>query len=102
MARAGGAYLRSVAYDLRLLTDYAIRFVPGETLMVILGDHQPVAEVTGWSASHAVPVHVISRSRALVAPFLARGYLPGMRPRRTAPPAGLETFLPGLLADFSR
>jgi hypothetical protein len=104
LADGAGPYLRAVAYDLRVLADYLARFVTGDALVLVMGDHQPVAEVTRFSRSHAVPVHVISRNRALVAPFLARGYLPGMRPR--APdagraPAGMETFLPDLLADFS-
>jgi len=101
LAAGGPAYLRSVAYDLRVLTDYLVRFARPDTLAIILGDHQPVAEVTGGSLSHAVPAHVVSRSAALVAPFLARGYVPGLRPQRGGPPPGLETFLPDLLADFS-
>ena len=69
--------------------------------MIVLGDHQPVAEVTRFSGSSAVPIHVWSRNPALVAPFRARGYTPGLRPARGAPPRGMETFLPDLLADFS-
>src|SRR6185503_3682372 len=77
LARGGPAYVHSVAYDLRVVVDYATRFVAGEALMIVLGDHQPVAEVTGFSPSHAVPVHVLSRRREFLAPFLARGYVPG-------------------------
>ena len=58
-------------------------------------------EVTRFSGSSAVPIHVWSRNPALIAPFLARGYVPGLRPARLAPPRGMETLLPDLLADFS-
>jgi hypothetical protein len=96
------AYDRSVAYDLQVIVDHAIRFVPPGALVIVLGDHQPVAEVTRFSTSTAVPIHVFSRNPALVAPFRARGYQPGMRPSREgAPPRGMETLLPDLLADFS-
>jgi hypothetical protein len=98
---AGEAYDRSIAYDLRVIADYATRSA-GRALVIVLGDHQPVAEVTRFSASSAVPVHVLARDPALVAPFLARGYARGLRPRRDAAPRGMETFLPALLADFSR
>ncbi len=54
------------------------------------------AEVTRASRSHAVPVHVISRNRAFVDAFRARGYQSGMHPARPANPAGLETLLPDL------
>lgn len=99
---AAEAYDRSIAYDLDMIVDYAVRFVPAGALVIVLGDHQPVAEVTRFSASTAVPVHVFSRNPALVAPFRARGYATGMHPERSsAPPPGMETFLPDLLADFS-
>lgn len=102
LAKGGPAYIRSVAYDLRVLVDYLGKFVAGDTLVIVLGDHQPVAEITDFSLSHAVPVHVLSRRRAFIEPFLARGYLPGIRARRTdSPVRGMETFLPDLLVDFS-
>ncbi|HEX2657224.1 MAG TPA: hypothetical protein VHU40_03085 [Polyangia bacterium] len=100
---AAEAYDRSVIYDLDVITDYASRFLPPDALVIVLGDHQPVAEVTRFSASTAVPIHVFSRNRALVAPFLARGFTSGLRPVRTdRPPRGMEFFLPDLLADFSK
>jgi hypothetical protein len=70
--------------------------------VIILGDHQPLAELTRWSPSAAVPVHVISRRRELVEPFLARGYRPGLRPSLSGARAGMETFLSSFLRDFSR
>jgi hypothetical protein len=101
LADAGDAYLHSVVYDLQVLADYITKFVPGDSLVIVLGDHQPVADVTRGSPSHAVPVHVISRNRALVDAFRARGYQSGMRPARSTNPPGLETLLPALLADLA-
>jgi hypothetical protein len=96
------AYMHSVAYDLSVIGDYLARFVTGGALVIVLGDHQPVAEVTRFSRSRAVPVHVISRNRTLVDRFLARGYIPGMRPvRRVGPVPGMETLLDDLLAGIS-
>ena len=69
--------------------------------MIVLGDHQPAAEVTRWSESYAVPIHVISRNRALVDAFRARGYRSGMYPAPSPNPPGLETLLAALLADLS-
>lgn len=102
LADAAEAYDCSVAYDLDVIADYAIRFVANDALVIVLGDHQPVAEVTGFSASTAVPIHVFSRNRALLAPFRARGYTPGLHPTRTpTAPRGMETFLPDLLSELS-
>jgi hypothetical protein len=96
------AYMHSVAYDLTVTGDYLARFVAGGALAIVLGDHQPVAEVTRMSPSRAVPVHVISRNRALVDRFRSRGYLAGMRPvRRAGPVPGMETLLGDLLGAVS-
>jgi len=102
LADAGEAYDRSIAYDLEVIVDYVDRFVAGDALVIVLGYHQPVAEVTRFSSSSAVPIHVWSRNPAFIAPFRARGYTPGLTPARAAPPRGMETFLPDLLADFSK
>lgn len=98
---AGEAYIRSIAYDMKLLEEYLSDNVADDSLIIILGDHQPVADVNGHSPSRGVPVHVLSRSEALVQPFYARGYRPGMRPGPDGPSAGLETLLPNFLVDFS-
>ena len=101
LADGAGAYLHAISYDLQLLAQYIARFVPGDSLVIVLGDHQPVAEVTRWSESYAVPIHVISRNRALVDAFRARGYRSGMHPPPSAKPPGLETLLSTLLAELS-
>lgn len=101
LADGADAYLRSISYDLQILAQYVARFVPADSLVIVLGDHQPVAEVTRASPSYAVPVHVISRNRALVDAFRARGFRSGMRPARSENPPGLETLLPDLLADLA-
>ena len=50
---------------------------------------------------HSVPIHVWSREPELLEPFLRRGYTPGLVPRQRPPHAGLESFWPGFLEDFS-
>jgi len=98
---AGGAYIRSIEYDMTLLKQYLLAQVRDDSLVIILGDHQPVADVNGHDESRGVPVHVISRSQALLRPFQARGYRRGMRPGPSRAVPGLESFLPDLLVDFS-
>ena len=69
--------------------------------MIVLGDHQPSAEVTNDSPSYGVPIHVISRDRSFIQRFVAAGYVPGMRARSGHPPPPMESFLPQLLEMFS-
>ncbi len=98
---ASDAYVRSIVYDFEVLERYIADYVKDDSLVIVIGDHQPVAEVNGHSESHGVPVHVISRDPALLAPFVARGYAAGMRPPRRAKWPAMETFLPDFLADYS-
>jgi hypothetical protein len=98
---AAGAYIRSINYDFDVLRRFLADYVKDGSLVIILGDHQPVAAVNGHSSSHAVPVHVLSRNAALLEPFVARGYTPGMRPQRGDHVTRMDEFLPNLLSDYS-
>ena len=95
------AYGHSIAYDLEVLCRYIVERIADESLILIVGDHQPAAQVTLGSPDHGVPIHVISRNRAFVEPFVARGYTQGMRPDPARPRCEMAAFLPGFLRDFS-
>jgi hypothetical protein len=95
-------YLKSLKYDLAVLGDWLAKHLPGDGLVILLGDHQPPAVVGGELQQWTVPVHVLSRDPDLVAPFMAAGYVAGLVPPRTPPPKGMETFLPSFLAAFDR
>jgi hypothetical protein len=94
-------YAHSIAYDLDVLRRYIGARIRDETLIIIVGDHQPAAQVTLDSPDRGVPIHVISRDRATVEVFLTRGYTPGMRPDAGRPRAAMREFLPDFLRDFS-
>ena len=75
---------------------HAITSVP---LTVVIGDHQPVASVSGANASWDVPVHVVSRDAALLQRLQAAGFVPGLSP--VDAPIGVMHELTGvLLAAF--
>lgn len=72
-------YIQTIDYSLETLGSYMARF-HNDTVFVILGDHQPAAIITGPDASRAVPLHVVSSDRELVARFAAEGFASGMVP----------------------
>jgi hypothetical protein len=98
---ASDAYSAAVAHSVRVLSEFISRFILGDALVVILGDHQPAPELTGFGEPASVPVHVISRSPALLAPFTRRGYTEGLHPLQPPAHPGLETFFWDFLRDFS-
>jgi hypothetical protein len=77
-------YVDAMAYDYAVIGGY-LRAQRGRDLVVVmLGDHQPPAAVSGEGASWAVPVHIIASRPALLDRFLARGFHPGLIPARPA------------------
>lgn len=78
------AYLRAIRYSLRTLGGFLENRVPDDALIIVLGDHQPPAAVSGKDASRAVPVHVFSKNAAILDAFATAGFEPGLQP---APPA---------------
>ncbi|MFL0692508.1 MAG: sulfatase [Agrobacterium tumefaciens] len=77
--RVRAQYIQTIDYSLETLGSYMARFSE-DTVFVILGDHQPAAIITGPNASRAVPIHVVSADRELVARFEREGFLTGMLP----------------------
>lgn len=71
-------FAQAIAYALTTAGDFAVRYVKEDTLLILLGDHQPAPLITGNDASRDVIVHIISADPALVAPFL-NGALPGFQ-----------------------
>jgi len=96
------SYLKSLKYDFAVLGDWLVKHLPGNPLVILLGDHQPPAVVGGEARQWTVPIHVLSRDPELVAPFNAIGYVDGLIPTPLYPPQGMEKFLPGFLAAFDR
>jgi hypothetical protein len=94
-------YVDSVDYTLKTLQEYVTRYVTDDSLIIILGDHQPAPVITGESASRSVPVHIISRDPELLAPFEEWGFIPGMVPKTGPATLRMEQFRDRFLAAFS-
>lgn len=75
-------YVDSVNYVYRWLAGYFALPEPRETVYVLLGDHQPTANITGEGVPWDVPVHIISRDPALLERFKAQGFSEGLWPDR--------------------
>jgi Sulfatase len=94
------AYVRLVEYTYRWIGGY-LRLPPArETVYVLLGDHQPTANVSGEGASWDVPVHIISRDPQLLERFIAQGFVAGLEPPR-APLGGMHELTAMLLKAFA-
>ncbi|WP_299311593.1 alkaline phosphatase [uncultured Halomonas sp.] len=93
-------YALSVDYSLAVSARWAADFLGEEALLILLGDHQAAPLIIGDEAGFGVPVHVISGDAALLEPFLARGFVPGMTPEPGPATHGLDALRGWLHEDF--
>jgi hypothetical protein len=71
-----------------------------DLVMILIGDHQPPALVSGAGASWDVPIHVIANRRAVLDRLVAdHGFVEGLEPRHPAV-ARMDTLTSSLLDAF--
>ncbi len=93
------AFLRQVEYAYRWIGGYLRLPQARETVYVVLGDHQPTANVSGEGASWDVPVHIISSDARLLERFIEQGFTAGLEPPR-ASIGGMHELTAMLLTAF--
>ncbi|WP_372368429.1 sulfatase-like hydrolase/transferase [Candidatus Uabimicrobium sp. HlEnr_7] len=101
LSNATEGYVRSISYVLKSIEDYLVQKINDDSLIIILGDHQPHGTITGKKPSWAVPIHIISRNPKLLEPFYKQGYKKGLIPLKNPPYKGMENFLYPFLQNFS-
>jgi hypothetical protein len=90
------SYVRAMAYEYRSLAGY-VRQQTDDPVMIVVGDHQPPAAVSGRNAPWHVPVHVIGRQPHIPRRLRDAGFRPGLEPRR--PSIGVMHELTRMLLD---
>jgi hypothetical protein len=101
LTNAAEAYISAIIYEMTVIKKFIEQYVDDDTLIIIMGDHQPNVQITGPDSTWSVPVHVISRNKQFLEPFVKNGYTPGLIPQQPPPHPGMETFLPNFLRAFS-
>jgi hypothetical protein len=91
------AYLAAMRYQFGWLTAYVADHAPADLVLIVIGDHQPIGAVSGPEQPWEVPVHVVSRDRALLARLERAGFVPGLMPAQ--PPLGPMHWLTQVLVD---
>ncbi len=80
----GPAYTDALSYSFTWLAGYLEQHATADLVIIVLGDHQPPASVSGTNASWEVPVHVITHRAEILALLRAAGLQPGLNPGRPA------------------
>jgi len=95
----GPSYAHALDYFYASLGGYLRLRKDRDFVMVLIGDHQPPAMVSGEGATWDVPVHVVTNRAQIVDRLLQRGFREGLRP--SGPSAiKMNGLLPLLLDAF--
>ncbi|MFF9085307.1 CDP-alcohol phosphatidyltransferase [Streptomyces sp. NPDC014991] len=91
-ARSREEYGKSVQYSVTALTQWLERYGSKDTVLVFLGDHQPIARVSGNHASRDVPVSIVAKDPKVLDKVADWGWTDGLRPAHDAPVWKMSSF----------
>ncbi len=74
------AYGQSIQYSLRALISFVQTLHDNNLVLILLGDHQPAAIVSGSGASHDVPITIIAHDPHVMSRISSWGWQDGMLP----------------------
>jgi hypothetical protein len=80
----GPSYVKAIAYVYASIGGYLRMRADRDVVMIVIGDHQPAAAVSGEGASWDVPVHVIASRPQFLERLEAHGFSRGMTPARAS------------------
>jgi hypothetical protein len=95
----GPGYVKAMSYSYDSLGGYLRLRHDRDFVLIVLGDHQPPAVVSGEGSSWDVPVHVIASRPALLERLKAHGFRSGLEPAHPAV-STINGLMPILLDAF--
>ncbi|QKW00381.1 CDP-alcohol phosphatidyltransferase [Streptomyces sp. NA02536] len=93
-------YGRSITYSVTSLTQWLERYGTEDTVLVFLGDHQPLARVSGDRASRDVPVSVVAKDPEVLEKIADWDWTEGLRPAEDAPVWRMSDFRDRFLTAY--
>jgi len=93
------SYAKAMGYELATFAGYIREHAGDNLVMILVGDHQPVAAVSGKGAPHDVPIHVVASPGAVLDRLRAAGFIDGLEPRRPAL-GSMHALVPTLMGAF--
>ena len=97
---ARAAYGHSIEYTLSAIFSFVQRYGDDNTVLVVLGDHQPATIITGQDPGHDVPISVIAHDPKVMRQITGWGWQAGMRPSPQAPVWPMNAFRDRFLTAF--
>lgn len=99
-ARVRTEYRRAIEYSLNSLFSYVEKYGDDDTVVVFLGDHQPVPTVTRNRLGRDVPVTIVARDPAVMKRISGWGWQEGLKPGPDAPVWRMDAFRDRFLTAY--
>ncbi|MFE3632845.1 sulfatase-like hydrolase/transferase [Streptomyces cellostaticus] len=93
-------YGKSIQYSVTALTEWLERHGTDDTVLVFLGDHQPIARVSGNHASRDVPVSIVAKDPKVLDRIADWHWTQGLRPAHDAPVWRMSSFRDRFLTAY--
>ena len=95
------AFATSIRYSLRVLTSWVTELNDPNLVLILLGDEQPAAPITGSGASHEVVASIIAHDPAVFRQMASWRWRDGLLPGPSAPLESMSAFRNQFLRAFS-
>ncbi|MER5471411.1 sulfatase-like hydrolase/transferase [Streptomyces sp. NPDC002685] len=93
-------YGKSIQYSVTSLIDYLVKYGSKDTVLIFLGDHQPMARVSGNHASRDVPVSIVAKDPKVLDKIADWGWTDGLQPEHNAPVWKMSAFRDRFLTAY--
>jgi hypothetical protein len=94
------AYRRSLEYSLNTLISFVQRYGKKNLVLVVVGDEQPLAIVSGQGVSHDVPISLIAHDPSVLKRIAGWNWDAGLLPSPDAPVWRMSAFRDRFLTAF--
>jgi hypothetical protein len=82
------------------LIDYVTKYGSKDTVLVFLGDHQPMAKVSGSKASRDVPISIVAQDKSVLSKIDDWNWTDGLKPDTDAPVWRMDSFRDRFLTAY--
>ncbi|GAA3525126.1 CDP-alcohol phosphatidyltransferase [Streptomyces osmaniensis] len=98
--RSKQEYGKSVSYSVTSLTQWLERYGTDDTVLVFLGDHQPMSRVSGVRASRDVPISIVAKDPKVLDKIADWNWTDGLQPAPKAPVWKMSSFRDRFLTAY--
>ncbi|KUM86881.1 MULTISPECIES: LTA synthase family protein [Streptomyces] len=95
-------YRKAIQYSVDSLTQWMQRYGDENTVLVFLGDHQPVPTVTKGSTSRDVPITIVAKDPRILDRVEDWHWTDGLKPADNAPEWGMDKFRDRFMTAFAK